>query len=73
MQAVLIAWPTERNNPDTHRIDGEEWRGPSVHCSCAVIFSVWRGMREKAVYGRVARPLAAPQKDHKFLSVLGNL
>ena len=31
MRAVLLAWPAERNNPDTHRIDAEEWRGTTIH------------------------------------------
>jgi putative hydrolase of the HAD superfamily len=30
MRAVLLAAPEEQNNSDTHRIDGEEWRGPTI-------------------------------------------
>jgi len=31
MRAVLLAVPEEQNNADTHRIDGEEWRGVKIH------------------------------------------
>jgi len=31
MHAVLLAAPEEQNNSDTHRIDGEEWRGPAIY------------------------------------------
>ena len=31
MRAVLLAAPEEQNNADTHRIDGEEWRGPTIY------------------------------------------
>jgi putative hydrolase of the HAD superfamily len=31
MRAVLLAAPEEQKNSDTHRIDGEEWRGPTIY------------------------------------------
>jgi putative hydrolase of the HAD superfamily len=31
MHAVLLAWPDERNNSYTHRIDGEEWCGTVIN------------------------------------------
>jgi putative hydrolase of the HAD superfamily len=31
MRAVLLAAREEQNHSDTHRIDGEEWRGPTIY------------------------------------------
>jgi len=40
MRAVLLAAPEEQNNADTHRIDGEEWRGTVIQDLSEVVKAV---------------------------------